>query len=85
MSAETITADVVPWGQVEPGWVVLSRGQIVTVREVWANWERGVGLLVLCPAISDREEHVEHREEHVDDLTAVISRADVRQSGEASR
>ncbi|MEU6709951.1 hypothetical protein ABZ897_00615 [Nonomuraea sp. NPDC046802] len=85
MSAETITAAVVPWGQVEPGWVVLSRGQIVTVREVWQNWEKGVGLLVDCPASPAREEHVEHREEHADSLTAVISRVAAPQDGEVSR
>lgn len=85
MSAETIAAVIVPWAELQPGWVVLSRGQIVTVREVWSNWEKGVGMLVVCSATPVREEHVEHREEHADDLTAVISRVAAPQDGEVSR
>lgn len=84
MTTVTTTATVVPWGEVQPGWVVLSRGQIVTICDVWSNWEKGVGLLVECPATTTREAHTEHREEHVDSLTAVISRA-AEQGGEASQ
>ena len=84
-STGTQAAQIVRWGDIKAGDVVLSSGEIVTVREVWSTWEEGIGYSAMVPASPERAEHTSHREAHVDALTAVISRAASEQGGEVTR